>query len=86
VCARPTAIESAIKPNPGYLPHKSAHYWTSAWSLSDTTGRPGGGGGGGRTRETERGSPCRPIETEVNRDSGSTYDRVSFLGYVPPED
>jgi hypothetical protein len=36
------------------------------------------------TRETERGGPCRPIETEVNRDSGSTYDRVSFLGYVPP--
>jgi hypothetical protein len=35
------------------------------------------------TRETERGSPCRPIETEVNRDSGSTYDRVSFLGYLP---
>ncbi len=31
-------------------------------------------------RETERGGPCRPIETEVNRDSGSTYDRVSFLG------
>jgi hypothetical protein len=35
------------------------------------------------TRETERGGPCRPIETEVNRDSGSTYGRVSFLGYVP---
>jgi hypothetical protein len=34
-------------------------------------------------RETERGGPCRPIETEVNRDSRSTYDRVSFLGYVP---
>jgi hypothetical protein len=34
-------------------------------------------------RETERGGPCRPIETEVNRDSGSTYDRVSFLGYLP---
>ncbi len=32
-----------------------------------------------RTRETERGGPCRPIETEVNRDSGSTYGRVSFL-------
>jgi hypothetical protein len=38
----------------------------------------------GMTRETERGGPCRPIETEVNRDSGSTYGRVSFLGYVPP--
>jgi hypothetical protein len=37
----------------------------------------------GVTRETERGGPCRPIETEVNRDSGSTYGRVSFLGYVP---
>ena len=37
----------------------------------------------GETRETERGGPCRPIETEVNRDSGSTYDRVSFLAYVP---
>jgi hypothetical protein len=35
------------------------------------------------SRETERGGPCRPIETEVNRDSGSTYDRVSFLGYLP---
>ncbi len=34
-------------------------------------------------RETERGGPCRPIETSVNRDSGSTYDRVSFLGYLP---
>ncbi len=31
------------------------------------------------TRETERGGPCRPIETEVNRESGSTYSRVSFL-------
>ncbi len=29
---------------------------------------------------------CRPIVTEVNRDSGSTYNRVSFLGYVHPED
>jgi hypothetical protein len=36
-----------------------------------------------KARETERGGPCRPIETEVNRDSGSTYDRVSFLGYLP---
>jgi hypothetical protein len=34
---------------------------------------------GDRDRETERGGPCQPIETEVNRDSGSTYDRVSFL-------
>ncbi len=40
----------------------------------------------GTSRETERGGPCRPIETEVNRDSGSTYGRVSFLGYVPPQD
>ncbi len=39
--------------------------------------------GWGGTRETERGGPCRPIETEVNRDSGSTYGRVSFLGYLP---
>ncbi len=31
------------------------------------------------TRETERGGPCRPIATEVNRDSGSTHGRVSFL-------
>jgi hypothetical protein len=37
----------------------------------------------GVTRETERGGPCRPIETEVNRDSGSTHGRVSFLGYLP---
>jgi hypothetical protein len=37
----------------------------------------------GKTRETERGGPCRPIATEVNRDSGSTYGRVSFLGYLP---
>jgi len=35
-------------------------------------------------RETERGGPCRPIETEVNRDSKNTYDRVSFLDYIPP--
>ncbi len=34
------------------------------------------------SRETERGGTCRPIATEVNRDSGSTYDRVSFLGYA----
>ncbi len=39
---------------------------------------------GDRVRETERGGLCRPFETEVNRDSGSTYGRVSFLGYVPP--
>ncbi len=46
---------------------------------------PGGGGGvRGVSREPERGGPCRPIETEVNRDSGSTYGRVSFLSYVPP--
>ncbi len=36
-----------------------------------------------RCRETERGGPCRPIATEVNRDSGSTHGRVSFLGYLP---
>ncbi len=35
-------------------------------------------------RETERGGPCRPIETEVIRDSKNTYDRVSFLDYIPP--
>jgi hypothetical protein len=37
-----------------------------------------------KARETERGGPCRPIETEVNRDSKNTYDRVSFLDYIPP--
>ncbi len=29
-----------------------------------------------KSRETERGGPCRPIATEVNRDSRSTYNGV----------
>jgi hypothetical protein len=33
----------------------------------------------GTPRETERGGPCRPIATEVNRDSGSTNERDPSL-------
>jgi hypothetical protein len=59
----------------------------SKFIISDTGEKVDSGILGCRTgppRETERGGPCRPIATEVNRDSESTYDRVSFLGYVPP--
>ena len=59
-------------------PEKSAKSWPNCSADRATESVP--------IRETESGGPCRPIATEVNRDSESTYeyDRVSFLGYVPP--